>query len=547
MAVDLQSGAMGTSPDVLRQIATAVAAQDYERARDLAEAEISRGSVHPALYNARAMWLERQQRDSEALNDYQRSKLLSPNNPLVLNAIGLCFMRLFRFKESIEVFDEAIRANPLFMSSYCRKAEALSQSGDVDGALRAYERAASLDPHNADALAGIASIAAQRGDIDKAQKYATRAVSIAPMYPTAQAVLAQVDNERQDFASAERRVRPFLDDARIVGGASLFAVLGDALDGLNRPAEAFDAYTAENMELLRSNSFRFGGGRKIVDLCEGMLAHYGQKPGELFAAESGGASFEGGPSTHVFLLGFYRSGTTLLEQVLEAHPGIVTLEEREILAAPAERYLTSSAGLGQLDRLSGEALQNARDDYWRTLFRQGLKLRGKVFVDKHPLNTIKLPLIAKLFPEAKILFALRDPRDVILSCYRRHFQVNVAMYELLTLPGAARCYDAVMRLAALVRERPPLQFLECRYEEIVNDFEAAVRAVCAFIGVPYDASMENFSSVVRSDAIRSPSALQVKRGLYHEGVAQWRPYAAQLDIVAPLLDRWVDRFGYPAE
>jgi hypothetical protein len=175
----------------------------------------------------------------------------------------------------------------------------------------------------------------------------------------------------------------------------------------------------------------------------------------------------------VFLLGFYRSGTTLLEQVLEAHPGIVTLEEREISGGAAERYLTSSAGLDRLDRLSGEALQNARDDYWRNVVRQGLKLRGKVFVDKHPLNTIKLPLIARLFPEAKILFAVRDPRDVILSCYRRHFQINAAMYELLTLPGAARCYDAVMRWQPSCGSALRSSSLIAATRMIVNDFEAA--------------------------------------------------------------------------
>jgi hypothetical protein len=81
----------------------------------------------------------------------------------------------------------------------------------------------------------------------------------------------------------------------------------------------------------------------------------------------------------------------------------------------------------------------------------------------------------------------------------------------------------------------------------VTDFEGRMRAVCEFIGVAYDASMADFGSVVRADEIRSPSALQVKRGLYREGVAQWRPYAAQLDVVAPLLRPWIDRFGYPAE
>jgi hypothetical protein len=260
---------------------------------------------------------------------------------------------------------------------------------------------------------------------------------------------------------------------------------------------------------MRLNSIRFAGTPRIADLCNSLVAHYKDR---VIAPQTEGGpapATDGGPAGHVFLLGFYRSGTTLLEQALEAHPGIATLEERELLGADAERFLTSAAGMARLDELSGDALQDARAAYWRAVGREGVVVQGKIFVDKHPLNTLKLPIIAKLFPDAKILFAVRDPRDVILSCYRRHFQINAAMYELLTLQGAARLYDSVMRLAGVMRENAPLAVLDCRYENIVENFEASLRAVCEFVGVEYDASMERFSAVERADAIRSPSAAQV--------------------------------------
>jgi tetratricopeptide (TPR) repeat protein len=549
MAVELQAGAAQLSAAVLNRIGAAVAAGNFEHAHDLAQAEIDRGCVHPALYNTRAMWLERQQRDREALVDYQRARMLAPGNPIVLSAIGLCHTRLFQFPEAVAAFDEAIRANPLFMPGYIRKAEALAMAGDFDGALRAYERAVVLDPRNVEALAGLSSLAAQRGDMKKAGDIAKRAVAVEPAQPTAQAVLAQVEVSRGDFASAEQRVRPLLQDSGIAGKgrASLFGVLGDALDGLHRSEEAFAAYTAENTELMRLNSIRFAGTPRIADLCNSLVAHYKDR---VIAPQTEGGpapATDGGPAGHVFLLGFYRSGTTLLEQALEAHPGIATLEERELLGADAERFLTSAAGMARLDELSGDALQDARAAYWRAVGREGVVVQGKIFVDKHPLNTLKLPIIAKLFPDAKILFAVRDPRDVILSCYRRHFQINAAMYELLTLQGAARLYDSVMRLAGVMRENAPLAVLDCRYENIVENFEASLRAVCEFVGVEYDASMERFSAVERADAIRSPSAAQVKRELYREGIAQWRPYAAQLNAVAPILNRWVEHFGYATE
>ena len=98
----------------------------------------------------------------------------------------------------------------------------------------------------------------------------------------------------------------------------------------------------------------------------------------------------------------------------------------------------------------------ARDAYWSRVRAFGVEPRGKVFIDKMPLASVQLPVVAKLFPSARILFALRDPRDVVLSCFRRRFGMNPAMYQLLTLEGAAAFYDAVMRLSELGRPWPEL-------------------------------------------------------------------------------------------
>ena len=96
-------------------------------------------------------------------------------------------------------------------------------------------------------------------------------------------------------------------------------------------------------------------------------------------------------------------------------------------------------------------MQALRAAYWRRVRQSGVDVTGKLFIDKHPLNTLNLPLIARLFPRAKILFMCRDPRDVVLSCYRRRFNMNPAMYQMLTLDGAAQFYDAVMDSSELAR------------------------------------------------------------------------------------------------
>jgi hypothetical protein len=171
-------------------------------------------------------------------------------------------------------------------------------------------------------------------------------------------------------------------------------------------------------------------------------------------------------------------------------------------------------------------------------------VQGKVFIDKHPLHTLKLPLIARLFPDAKILFACRDPRDVVLSCFRRRFKMNPAMYQLLTLPGAAAFYDAVMAFAEKVRPSLALGWRTVRYEALVADLNRELREICGFLGLEWREGLGDFAARVRVRDHATPSTAQLARGLDHGGIGHWRHYQAQLQPVMAWLEPWVDRFGY---
>jgi hypothetical protein len=251
-----------------------------------------------------------------------------------------------------------------------------------------------------------------------------------------------------------------------------------------------------------------------------------------------------GTAGHAFLLGFHRSGTTLLEQVLKRHERVATIEERDLLAESADRYLTTRAGVEQLRTATVDDLAAVRQQYWRRVRDLRLDADGKVFVDKHPLNTVKLPLILRAFPDAKILFAIRDPRDVILSCFRGHFEINAAMFEHLTLAGSARLYDLVMQLGRRCRERAPAAFFDWRYEQLVEDFDGVTRSICDFLGIPWHEGLRDFAASARKADIRSPSAAQVRRGIFAGSVGLWRQYADELAPVLAILKPWIETFGY---
>jgi hypothetical protein len=252
-----------------------------------------------------------------------------------------------------------------------------------------------------------------------------------------------------------------------------------------------------------------------------------------------------GASGHAFLIGFPRSGTTLLEVALDGHPRVVSLEEHELLKGGVLKYMREPVDFGALLRADETELRVFRERYWQEVRETGADLAGKVFVDKHPLHSLKLPLIARLFPNAKILFAHRDPRDVILSCFRRRFAMNPAMYQLLTLPGAAAFYDATMRLAEEARSLLQLEWQVVRYENLVEDLERELRAVCAYLGLDWVANLGDFAARAQARERATPSTAQLVRGLDKSGVGHWRQYRASLEPVLPTLDPWVRELGYP--
>jgi hypothetical protein len=172
------------------------------------------------------------------------------------------------------------------------------------------------------------------------------------------------------------------------------------------------------------------------------------------------------------------------------------------------------------------------------------EVSGKVFVDKYPMNTLKLPLIARLFPNAKILFACRDPREVVLACFRRRFKMNAATYELLTVPGAAALYDGVMGFAELMRPAFGARWHVVRYESLVADFARQMRGICEFLGLEWIEGMDDFAGRVRERERSTPSTAQLARGLDRSRTVHWTHYSTALEPVLPTLDKWVDRYEY---
>jgi hypothetical protein len=322
---------------------------------------------------------------------------------------------------------------------------------------------------------------------------------------------------------------------------------GRLLDQMGRYDDAFAAFT-EGKRLAREMS-----GNQYLD------QHAGQMTDRLRNFFTGGrlrilprAGVRTDVPQPVFILGFPRSGTTLVEQTLSAHPRIAAGDELPLvnditnimprmLASPLA-YPEALAELWMGDRREG--LDALRDYYLQKVQQMGILLPGADrFTDKMPLNEMHLGLIALIFPDAPLIHVIRHPLDVMVSAISNHF--THGFFCSYALETAAKHYVRVMDLVQHYRAEMALRYLPVRYEDIIDDQEASVRAMLDFIGAEFDPRCLNFHENRRY--ARTASYAQVTEQLYDRSRFRYRNYLQHLGPAIEILRPVIERLGYTVD
>ena len=400
------------------------------------------------------------------------------------------------------------------------------------------------DPDHHGARFGLALLALEAGDAGAAGQRLAPLLAAEPERPQTLWLAARIALLAGEATEAAGRLERLLAmrlapaqeaDARLL--------LSEARDRLGDPAAAFAAAVAGKAIQRRLFAAQAASRETIQARLTRLDAWFrAADPAAWRTAPKAGPQPAAG---HVVLVGFPRSGTTLLEQALAGHPQVAALEEAPTLAAAHDAFLASGAGLERLAAIGEAEAEAWRARYWAQVADHGVDVAGRLFLDKAPAATEDLPLVAKLFPDAKLLFAIRDPRDVVLSCLRQNFRMNAMTYAFTDLVETAGCYDACMRLADTYRARLPLELMEVRHEDLLADFAGGLARICGFLGIELQPAMLDVARTAQRRVVRTPSAAQVRQGLNTAGLGRWRAYAGPLGPVLPVLAPWAERFGYP--
>ena len=516
-----------------------------------------------------------------ALSSYQRVAAAGEHGPDFLFNLGVLQIDRGDYEAARVALRDALDARPRDAEIACQYATACSETLHTQEGVGALADWASLDGLTADLVAQIGGVLLSLGDMARAERAVKRALEDPALSPKGllQAILALERMNRTDRASellqrlegadadapdadlllararvaqrqqrhddAIRLYRQLLErtpepDRRFL---HLFP-LAQALDAAGRyeeaDAEATAAHDSQDLWIHRTAPEMTGrprGRMRITTVgCD--------------SADVAGWRHDGAPDrdhSPIFIVAFPRSGTTLLEQMLDAHPRLCSMDEQPFLQSAIELLDVGDAHYpDRMATLTPAQLDAARGHYWSQVRQRVALGPGQLLIDKNPLNILRLPAIARLFPNSRTLLAIRHPLDVVVSCFMQLFRSDFAWHcrDLATLALTYRCsMDYWHEQAALLSPR----VREIRYEAFVSDFDQGARDVAAFLELPWtDAMLQPAEHARRKGYISTPSYTQVVQPVHSRSVDRWRRYARYLCPAVAHVQPWLDRWGYAA-
>ena len=492
----------------------------------LAKGDLNEGEIHarnavriapenPQAHNLMGMILTEAQRPAIGEYHYRRVLELSgARDPILLANLAWNLKTQGRMAEARTLYEESVAAAPDIKQTLLGWARLEEADRRFDAAAEALDRLEKLAPNEPGVMLSRAVLLGRTRKYDEA--------------------LAMLDA----IAAASQGGKL---------GANELLEKGRLLDQMGRYDDAFEAFT-EGKRLARELS-----GNQYLD------QHAGQMTDRLRNFFTAGrlrilprAGVRTDVPQPVFILGFPRSGTTLVEQTLSAHPRISAGDELPLvnditnimprmLASPLA-YPEALAELWMGDRREG--LDGLRDYYLQKVQQMGIVSPGSDwFTDKMPLNEMHLGLIALIFPGAPLIHVIRHPLDVMVSAISNHF--THGFFCSYSLESAAKHYVRVMDLVQHYRAEMALRYLPVRYEDIVDDQENSVRGMLDFVGAEFDPRCLSFHENRRY--ARTASYAQVTEQLYDRSRFRYRNYLQHLGPAIEILKPVIERLGYSVE
>lgn len=517
-----------------------------------------------------------------AMDSYHAALAIKPDFEKIHNSLGITHLRLQQYDEAAAAFKNAVDINPRFAPAWFNLGIVYENCNQWREAAESYRKAIEFNSDYVEAFNALGTVLWELGEHERVAEQYEKALALRrDYYPAWRNLLhfLEKSNRSDELKNALNQAGRVLGDHALIrfyegvvadmegdyasARSGLESTSFDANDPLGRHDERLrlarligicdrlnetDAaiqYAREANALSQQISAGKGISKAtFLNTVKDRRDYFVPENLSHWPAASGSDTEEPAP---VFIIGFPRSGTTLLDTILRSHPGIRVAEECDAVPVLIERLASESGNhLDQLPHLSLDTIRNLRKIY---LDRLGNHLQpdddSPRLIDRFAFNIIYAGEIHRVFPEARFILVLRHPADCVLSCYLQTFYETSANANFHTLEDAVALYDQVFGLWQQFENNLGLNVLHIHYEDLVADIEQACGPVLDFIDRPWHPAMLDYQETARNrDVIRTASYNQVTRPLYTRAAGRWRRYRAALEPVLPVLEPWARRFGY---
>lgn len=495
-------------------------------------------SCKPNTHFNRAFALHELGRFEEAVVSYKNVLRINPSDVMALSKMSQALVSLEHYDAAIDAAREVLRINPddaFAFNSWGGSLVALKNMKEGEEVLL---KGLSIHGDNAELCLSLSSLYELRNQLDKSWLYLGRALEIAPEHPLANLMMAGLLRRQKKTAEAISLLTRLTVPENSTFAKQIFFELGNLYNLQGETDSAMDYFVRANRLWEKEYRVSTEYSQKAAAYRQSLERHRAQAN---FA--SGGFDPREAP---IFMVGFPRSGSTLLQQILDAHPDLEAFDEKPVLSA-VEQQIRARYGGNYPDilySLPEEERANYRKLYWQEAGKYSEKT-GVQIVDKYPLNIISCNLIACLFPMAKVIVNIRHPLDACLSCFMQNFEHNAGMSNFTTLENTVRFYVETMGLWLEYEKRLPLSTYRFSYERVVENFRQEVEALVGFLGIPWlDTLLEYNRHAMQKELITTASYAQVVEPIYTGARYRWKRYRKYLAPFMSQVRPFVQAFRY---
>ena len=512
----------------------------------------------------------------EAKNLLEKAISIQPEMFEANHNLAILNFQLGNLDSSILYFEKSKKIKPKFSQVYFNLGLAYDRKKNIDLAIINFKKVIKLDPNNSIALYNIGHLYKAKLDAIKAEEYLNKSLDLNPNFiKTYDDLFSLYDqsNQIEKFSNLLDKAKKILSEKDLVSfyeaifmyNQKNFKQTIQILENIDLK-ENYVAHNITKHSLLAKSYDRTNDFEKAYN-------HFkinNQLVNELYGKDVNEKSFIELVTQRteffknfninrwkqhqlkdeffqpIFLIGFPRSGTTLLDTILRTNKKIEVIEEKPVLRNFLRNLeIKTKNDLNNLDNLDKKFIQNMQNVYFEEREQYLENKKTKTVIDKMPLNIIYIAEILRFFPNAKFIFALRNPYDSVLSCFMQQFELNPAMKNFTSLESSVILYDLVMKLWTIYKDAFSINCHFIKYEDLVTDFEKTTKEIFKFLEIDWSDSTKNFHITAKKRLnISTPSYNQITSPLYTRSISRWKNYEKEFKGLKNILDPWLDEFNY---